>query len=76
MLERVVEVRFHSQWGGNSQAGVIGLGRLKGGGSSGLVWVVGEKKNPKQKARKFTSAASLSNIESGGPQAANNYFSG
>ena len=37
MLERSAEVRFQGQWGGNSQAGEIGLGRLEGGGSS--AWV-------------------------------------
>ncbi len=34
MLERPAEVRLQGQWGGNTQAGGIGLGGLEGGGSS------------------------------------------
>ncbi len=41
MLERSAEVRFQGHWGGNSQAGGIGLGEVEGGGivPGGWEWV-------------------------------------
>ncbi len=45
MLERSAEVKVQGQWGGNTQAGGIGLGVLEGGGSSRWWGVSGGKPN-------------------------------